>query len=911
MWNWIRGPRLAAVIAFAGAALVVAVAPASAQPNGTEMCGDGTTFRVDLPGRSLGIDDSRGVFRSVDVPEEGPDDHVLLPNGCRIYAILVSGYNQNAGLTDLPFYEVAELVARNNGYVHVSWWNNFNRQYMAGPLHSRSITVRRLGGLLDDVVIPTSPGDEQFQGFAPANLDFPKANPDEDFQFQSDAARVIRAINDTNPNAIVIVVGHSMGGGAVVRLAQSSDLRIDLLAPIDPVNNRDTPRGRTNTEGWSRWRVNHDFLGYKQWDCSRNSLGVCRDFDPRPFFSEYRCQVVGSYLDDPPATASRAPLVCPYTEPYRHPGTTIRIRSNVKRLYHRWQTENTFPFDYENTERLSFWTALTSSKLGPNYQQAISEGTFNTRTDQTCKTGTDPNNSNFTCFPTDGHGEIVGHRGPVGALRPALELTNNWPSGAGPRRTALLALATSTTDAPWAYRPSYPDLCMVCGDIADIVQDILDHQPVAAPVDTTAPVVGAAASPQPNSHGWHNEDVVVDVTASDEEGGSGVSGIETTLTGAQTGVQSIDGDSAQLTIIAEGQTTISYVAHDDAGNDATPELLEVRLDKTHPAISAATSSPANASGWHNTDVVVVFTASDDRSGLVSTSDAVVISSEGAMQEVIGAATDLADNSATATAIVNIDKTPPVVTAHLSVPASADGWHRSDVVVTFTATDSLSGVQFVTAPVTVTGDGANQVVTGSAIDAAGNVSSTSVVIKIDTTPPEALVTFSPELRRMVVKGRDEGSGTTGQPIAPSSVVPLGSHRAKADRATRETYRIEDRAGNVLTMVIESQHSTTWTQATIVALDYGDGAQGLPYNDTWFAWAGALTQLEQSVAADDQLRVVKKDKAVKHAVYAVYVERKTRTTIAITSPPPRASSVRPGLVVIGLATNRGKLEPEIAP
>lgn len=155
--------RLSLLRGLAWALLALGLAPAAlAQPAGNEMCGDGTTFTVQLPGKSSGIDNFDGLFRNIIVPDPLPADSVTLPNGCRFYVLLISGYRQNAALDKIIFYRVAEFAASNNGYVHMAWWNNLLKEYMGGPLHAANVIVERFFPF-DDYFIPPTPGGLEYR----------------------------------------------------------------------------------------------------------------------------------------------------------------------------------------------------------------------------------------------------------------------------------------------------------------------------------------------------------------------------------------------------------------------------------------------------------------------------------------------------------------------------------------------------------------------------------------------------------------------------------------------------------------------------------------------------------------------------------------------------------------------------
>jgi Beta-propeller repeat len=104
--------------------------------------------------------------------------------------------------------------------------------------------------------------------------------------------------------------------------------------------------------------------------------------------------------------------------------------------------------------------------------------------------------------------------------------------------------------------------------------------------DNTPPITTANPSPGPNINGWNNTNVTINLNATDNPGGSGVKQIEFALGGAQnTGWQTVAGNTASVTISAEGATTLSYFATDNAGNLESAKTLTVRIDKTPPIIS--------------------------------------------------------------------------------------------------------------------------------------------------------------------------------------------------------------------------------------------------------------------------------------------------------------------------------------
>jgi hypothetical protein len=90
-------------------------------------------------------------------------------------------------------------------------------------------------------------------------------------------------------------------------------------------------------------------------------------------------------------------------------------------------------------------------------------------------------------------------------------------------------------------------------------------------------------------------------------------------------------------------------------------------------------------------------------------------------------------------ITVVDTKPPVITGEATTQPNANGWYNDDVTIHFTATDSGSGLASVTPDVVLSTEGANQSVTGTAVDKAGNTATAAVYgIRIDKTKPVVVI-----------------------------------------------------------------------------------------------------------------------------------------------------------------------------
>ncbi len=176
--------------------------------------------------------------------------------------------------------------------------------------------------------------------------------------------------------------------------------------------------------------------------------------------------------------------------------------------------------------------------------------------------------------------------------------------------------------------------------------------------------------------------------------------------------------------------TAEVVGSDRAGNTTTRgSTYTVLTDEQGPLVNATPTTAANAAGWWRTPVSFTFTCSDP-TGVASCPAPVLVSTEGANQQLTVTATDRNGNATQYTvSAINIDRTPPVLT----VTAPTTVGPADTVSVTCAASDALSGLVTSvcadsTFPASTLVEGAN-VYTFSATDKAGNVTTTTRTITL--------------------------------------------------------------------------------------------------------------------------------------------------------------------------------------
>lgn len=193
--------------------------------------------------------------------------------------------------------------------------------------------------------------------------------------------------------------------------------------------------------------------------------------------------------------------------------------------------------------------------------------------------------------------------------------------------------------------------------------------------------------------------------------------------------------------LADGVHGITATATDAAGNVSVASSgLSVTIDTGAPTLTQSINSPA-ATGWYNLSTgpaVITYSASDATSGV--TTPVAFTFSDGTNQSHAGiTVTDVAGNVSAKTADVTLikqDTVAPTLTFG-STGANAAGWNKSDVSLSYTTADTLSGVDSSSpsSPLSFTSEGAGQTQTVTVTDKAGNSATlTSPVVNIDKTAP---------------------------------------------------------------------------------------------------------------------------------------------------------------------------------
>lgn len=332
-----------------------------------------------------------------------------------------------------------------------------------------------------------------------------------------------------------------------------------------------------------------------------------------------------------------------------------------------------------------------------------------------------------------------------------------------------LSAEASTIELPAAAAPAGDGLYTVYARFYDAAGNVTERQ-ASIRLDRVGPeiVLADCTSCRTSAGGLYSsaQQVTLAVVASDASGR--VDKLRFSVGGgAHTEVPYTGTPTVTLPAL-DGAHEVSIVAVDDAGNPSDPRTLRITLDRTSPVVSLS----INAGATHTRDarVTLAISASDDTSGVVGMRVASTSAFAGPVgpfssestwtlstptvdgpKDVFVEISDAAGNVATASATIVLDATAPTggvvldggadvtrstfVTAALSFSADTTGYavavgNLDCARATFVDASGTSASVDLTLPA---GDG-SKVVMACFRDVAGNVSSASASIVLDTTAP---------------------------------------------------------------------------------------------------------------------------------------------------------------------------------
>ena len=180
----------------------------------------------------------------------------------------------------------------------------------------------------------------------------------------------------------------------------------------------------------------------------------------------------------------------------------------------------------------------------------------------------------------------------------------------------------------------------------------------------------------------------------------------------------------------------AYIHANCRGLFGTAGVSNLVLDNTPPAVIGTLSPAPNSAGWNNTDVTLTWSALAGLTGLAMGPhpSATTLTTSG-VTTMSASATDWLGHIGMGSVKVQVDKDPPSISGARTPAPNANGWNNSDVSVSFSCSDALSGIKSCPSLTTLGGEGANQSVSGTADSVADNHATAHVTgINIDKTPP---------------------------------------------------------------------------------------------------------------------------------------------------------------------------------
>lgn len=347
---------------------------------------------------------------------------------------------------------------------------------------------------------------------------------------------------------------------------------------------------------------------------------------------------------------------------------------------------------------------------------------------------------------------------------------------------------------------------------------------VSAPPDSTGPVITKIVSGTSGSNGWYTSNVTVSWSVSDLE--------SPVVIDSGCGTQNFTSETPA--------TSSSCTAHSAGGSSS--ESLPLKIDKTGPSATLSPTGVLGLNGWFTSDVTVATSGSDSMGGQVTCTADQSLTDETPGVVVNGSCTNEAGLKTDATPVtVKIDKTGP--SASLGITAGtpgSNGWYVSDVTVSTTGEDDMSGPVSCTAPVDLTTDTSSTPVNGSCTNEAGiTTPALPLTVKVDKTDPDAHVSLDGSLSATDwyvsdVIATTSGSDTVSKPVTCTAPQTFGTDgvdyvaegdctndAGRTQHALSDEFRIDQTAPEGVTLQVASGTlgANGWYTSSIVVETVG--------------------------------------------------------------------------------------------
>jgi probable HAF family extracellular repeat protein len=327
-----------------------------------------------------------------------------------------------------------------------------------------------------------------------------------------------------------------------------------------------------------------------------------------------------------------------------------------------------------------------------------------------------------------------------------------------------------------------------------------------APFQFTAPAIGSVLQPgQPVSIEWTggSPNWMVNLSLVDVSANTVAISIATTQ---NTGSYQWVFPSQNLPFAGPCGRTYKFYIEDSART--TPHYgpdLVVSCDLTPPVITLQVAGQQGSNGWYRGNVSLSWIVEDPESSIGSTSGCEAASVVEDTAGLIFTCTATSEGgTASESVTIKRDATRPFATAAVSPAPNANGWNRTNVTVSFSATDGLSGsgIATCTPDEVLKSELLYSGVLGFCTDVAGNDSNAAVApnIRIDKTDPAASIlqpagnaTYS---RNQVVIARFSCSDTSSGVDTCVGTIANGLQIDTSKKAKNAKFTVDviDLAGN---------------------------------------------------------------------------------------------------------------------